>query len=151
AADARLYYQSYLRIESPLFRGGERYATAIAGAGATAAPGGAGIDPKPPTLPPPTAVAVPALAGMSQADAIAALTSARLALGNVQTRSGGGRAGTVIDQRVKPGTRVPPGSPIDLVVAASGNTVKVPDLVGDDREKAVRKLREKNLQPGRVT
>jgi beta-lactam-binding protein with PASTA domain len=151
ADDARLYYQAYLRIESPLFRGGKRYATAIAGAGATAAPGGAGIDPKPPTLPAPTAVAVPALAGMSQADAIAALTSAGLALGNVQTRSGAGRAGTVIDQSVKPGTRVPPASTIDLVVAASGNIVKVPDLVGDDREKAVRKLREKNLQPGRVT
>jgi len=60
-------------------------------------------------------------------------------------------AGTVIDQSVKPGTRVPPASTIDLVVAASGNIVKVPDLVGDDREKAVRKLREKNLQPGRVT
>jgi beta-lactam-binding protein with PASTA domain len=69
----------------------------------------------------------------------------------VQPRSGVGNAGTVVDQSVKPGTRVPPGSTIDLIVAASGRTVKVPDLVGDDREKAVRKLREKNLQPGRVT
>jgi beta-lactam-binding protein with PASTA domain len=88
---------------------------------------------------------------MSQAEAVAALAAARLALGTVRTKSGTGGVGTVIDQSVKPGTRVPPGSTIDLVVAASGRTVKVPDVVGDDRDKAVRKLREKNLQPGRVT
>ena len=37
--DARLYYQVYLRMESPVFRKGERYATAIAGAGAVAPAG----------------------------------------------------------------------------------------------------------------
>jgi beta-lactam-binding protein with PASTA domain/tetratricopeptide (TPR) repeat protein len=147
---ARLYYQAYLRIESPVFRGGERYATATAGAGLDR-PGGAGPGPAPLPPPAPAQVVVPALAGMSQADAVAALAAARLAVGNVGTRSGTGRAGTVIDQSVRPGTRVPPGSTIDLVVATSGRTVKVPDVVGDVREKVVRKLREKNLQAGRVT
>jgi serine/threonine-protein kinase len=94
---------------------------------------------------------VPRLAGMSQADAVSALEKAGLALGTVQRRIGPQSPGTVIGQSVKAETQVARGSTVDLVIAtAGGKPVKVPDLVGDDQQKATRKLQEKQLQPGAV-
>ncbi len=66
--------------------------------------------------PPPT-VAVPDLAGLSRPEAERLLKAAGLTLGEV-TEKEGGRPGLVLAQAPKPGTEVPPGAPVSLVVAA---------------------------------
>lgn len=66
--------------------------------------------------PPPT-VLVPALRGQPLQAAQAALTASRLALGKVTTETNG-RPGVVLAQEPKPGTEVPPGSAVDVIVAA---------------------------------
>jgi beta-lactam-binding protein with PASTA domain len=66
--------------------------------------------------PPPT-VAVPDLAGMPRAEAARALKAAGLAIGEVSEKEGG-KPGLVLAQAPKPGTEVPPGSPVSLVVSS---------------------------------
>jgi tetratricopeptide (TPR) repeat protein len=146
AREARLYYQSYLRIESPVFRGGDRVKTATTGA--STSPVGA----EPSTgVPPPVRGVVPRVLGMSQADATSALEKAGLAVDTVQRRIGPQPPGTVISQSVQAETQVARGSRVDLVIATpGGKPVKVPDVVGDDQQKATRKLQEKQLQAGAI-
>lgn len=67
---------------------------------------------------PPPAVAVPALVGLSQAEAEAALKRAGLALGAIAERPAG-RPGRVLAQSPEAGTEVPPGSAVSLVISAS--------------------------------
>ena len=66
--------------------------------------------------PPPT-VAVPDLSRRSRQEAERLLQAAGLALGEITAKEGG-RPGLVLAQAPKPGTEVPPGSPVSLVVAA---------------------------------
>jgi hypothetical protein len=68
-------------------------------------------------VPPPPSVAVPDLAGRSRPEAERLLKAAGLALGEVAEKEGG-RPGVVLAQAPKPGTEVPPGSAVSLVVSA---------------------------------
>jgi serine/threonine-protein kinase len=62
-------------------------------------------------------------------------------------------AGTVIRQRPEAGDRAKPGTEVRLEVAEAeaARPVSVPDIVGDDRRRAVEKIRERRLEVGAVT
>lgn len=74
--------------------------------------------------PPPT-VAVPDLTGMPREEAARTLKSAGLGVGEV-TEKENGRPGLVLAQAPKPGSPVPPGSAVSLVVSAE---IGVRDLI----------------------
>lgn len=82
----------------------------------------------------PTTVAVPPLAGQPLEAAISTLKASGLAPGAVRERDGG-KPGIVLDQEPKPGTEVPPGSTVDVVVS-------VPPSVAVLIERAVRAAAE---------
>jgi hypothetical protein len=66
--------------------------------------------------PPPT-VAVPDMIGRTRGEAEAALKAAGLGLGEVSEKPAG-KPGLVLAQAPKPGSAVPPGSPVSLVLSA---------------------------------
>lgn len=77
----------------------------------------------------PPAVPLPDLAGMREAEALAALAGAELAGGSIEYRESAAEAGLVLEQWPAAGQPVAIGSTVDLVVAAV-ETVEIPDLVG---------------------
>lgn len=74
--------------------------------------------------PPPT-VAVPDMLGRTRAEAEAGLKAAGLPVGEVSEKPAG-KPGLVLAQAPRPGTEVPPGSPVSLVLSAP---VAVPALI----------------------
>ena len=71
----------------------------------------------------PATVAVPAVAGLSQADAETAITDAGLIVGNVTMQSSTTvPAGDVISQNPTAGTTVAPNSAVDLVVSSGSGS-----------------------------
>jgi beta-lactam-binding protein with PASTA domain len=75
-------------------------------------------------------VAVPALAGMVRDDAVAALRSANLEVGQVIERPGPEARGTVLSSQPEAGQQVPQGTPIELIVSAGPSELMMPDVVG---------------------
>ncbi len=75
-------------------------------------------------------VAVPAVTGMSRDDAVAALRSANLEIGQVIERPGPEARGTVMSSQPEAKQQVPQGSPVDLVVSAGPSELLMPDVVG---------------------
>ncbi len=74
---------------------------------------------------------VPAVKGMSQADAESAITAGNLAIGTVsQAFDDKVDAGSVVASSPKPGASVKPGTPVDLVISKGPAPVPVPDVVG---------------------
>jgi beta-lactam-binding protein with PASTA domain len=63
-------------------------------------------------------VAVPSMVGMSMQDALTTLKKANLDLGSRRPKSSPRPPGTIVGQSIAPGTRVPPGSKVDLSYAA---------------------------------
>ena len=102
-------------------------------------------------------VTVPRVRGRSARQAEQALAEVRLALGAVETAPAQGRKpGTIIEQRPSGGVRVPPGTLLNVVVAAEGQTAPpvqqgfVPALRGLTVAAARQTLQERGFALGRV-
>ncbi|NEK60155.1 Stk1 family PASTA domain-containing Ser/Thr kinase [Geodermatophilus sabuli] len=89
--------------------------------------------------PPPTAqVTVPQLTGQPRAEAEAAITGARLTVGDVTTEITDDEAavGTVLTSTPAGGAEVDEGTAVDLVVGAAPDTIAVPPVVNLDVDDA---------------
>ncbi len=74
---------------------------------------------------------VPAVKGMSQAEAADAVAAANLTVGVVEEAfDNKAKAGTIVSSAPKSGASVKPGTPVDLVVSKGPEPVPVPDIVG---------------------
>jgi serine/threonine-protein kinase len=95
----------------------------------------------------PAFVNVPALSGMSVADATALLKSQGLVLGkqtNQQT-SDANQVGKVVNSSPGPGVRVKGGSAVDIAVGVQATGVAVPDVTGQDKDTAKQALEAKGF------
>lgn len=90
-----------------------------------------------------TSVRVPDLTGSSRRQLAGLLERAELRIGSVETRPGGEPAGTVVGQKPTPGSLVPPGTRVDVIVVEAACTV--PDLGDRSRDVALRILKEAGL------
>ncbi len=83
-----------------------------------------------------------------------ALEGSRLAVGEISRKPSDATLDTVLDQHPKPGSRVPPGSPVQLWVssgpAADAMQVDVPKLIGHRREEAGPILSRAGLEVGKI-
>ncbi len=95
----------------------------------------------------PAFVNVPALEGMSVADATALLKSQGLILGKQtnQQISDSTQVGKVVNSSPGPGVRVKGGSPVDIAVGVQATGVPVPDVTGQDKDKAKQTLEDKGF------
>jgi serine/threonine-protein kinase len=96
----------------------------------------------------PAFVNVPALQGMSVADATALLKSQGLVLGK-QTNAPTGDAtqvGKVVDSSPGPGVRVKGGSTVDIAVGVQQTALTVPDVTGQDKDDAKKALEAKGFE-----
>jgi serine/threonine-protein kinase len=73
---------------------------------------------------------IPAVVGMSRDDAVAALRTAKLEIGQVVDRPSREARGTVLSSQPEAGQQVPQGTPVELVVSAGPSELLMPDLVG---------------------
>lgn len=73
---------------------------------------------------------VPNLVGMTRDDAVAALRTAVLELGEVVERPGNEARGTVISTDPEAGQQVPQGTPVGIVLSAGPTQLLMPDVVG---------------------
>lgn len=98
--------------------------------------------------PKPQNVAVPALAGMTEEQARAELTSMKLKLANPveQRESSDADKGKVIDQNPSPHQPVQPDSEVTIVVGSGVPMVAVPNLTGFSQAEAKSALTGENLQ-----
>ena len=80
--------------------------------------------------------AVPALTGVTQAEATAALEKAGLAVGEVSRRFSDAPVGTVVATTPAAGERLKPGSPVALVLSKGVELRDVPDVQGRPRAEA---------------
>ncbi len=96
----------------------------------------------------PAFVNVPALAGMSVADATALLKSQGLVVGKQTNQQTGdsGQVGKVVNSSPGPGVRVKGGSSVDIAVGVQQTTVAVPDVTGQDKDAAKQTLQAKGFQ-----
>jgi serine/threonine-protein kinase len=95
-----------------------------------------------PTAPTVQQVAVPALVGMTQADAEAAITGAGLKVGTVSSEASSAEdAGKVTDSNPASGAQVDEGSTVDIVVGAGPNTIAIPNVVNLFEQEAIDTLR----------
>jgi beta-lactam-binding protein with PASTA domain len=69
---------------------------------------------------------VPGLVGLPVKDALSALEQAGLELGRRSGKASAREPGTILRQSIPPGTRVAPGSTVDLVYAARQITQPAP-------------------------
>lgn len=101
----------------------------------------------PPTGPMP----VPDVVSMSAADAARVIAAAGFKVGRIERKKSTRPRDTVIKQDPKARDRERPGTAIDLEVAESDvKPVKVPDVVGDSRDHAIKDIREDKLQVGDI-
>jgi beta-lactam-binding protein with PASTA domain len=73
---------------------------------------------------------VPTLVGLARENALAALRTANLELGQVVERPGSEARGTVLSSQPGAGQQVPQGTPIELVISAGPSELRMPDVVG---------------------
>ena len=84
---------------------------------------------------------VPKLVGLTKANATAALQRAHLAVGNVaEAYSDTSGRGTVLTASYQPGTRVKPGTTVNLTVSKGPQPVKITDYTGKSAAAAVAAL-----------
>jgi|CXWL01.1.fsa_nt_gi beta-lactam-binding protein with PASTA domain len=99
-----------------------------------------------------SAVTVPSVVNLSQADATAAITGAGLIVGTVTTATSSIVAsGLVISQNPASGTNVNSGSAVDLVVSSGPTLITVPNVVGQVQAIAEAALTTAGLVVGTVT
>jgi serine/threonine-protein kinase len=95
----------------------------------------------------PDQVQVPAITGMTRADAEAALRNAGLDVGNVTEASSQDVAnGRVISQDPQAGQDVDNGAGVDFVLSNGKPQVSLPDVVGQDKNDAAQQLRASGLR-----
>src|SRR5258707_1068666 len=100
----------------------------------------------------PPMVAVPNVAGLTQAAAGTAITEAKLTLGNVtQQNSNTVAIGNVISQDPTSGRSAAEGSPVALVISSGPPKVAVPNVVGLTQAAATTAITEAKLTLGDVT
>src|SRR5262252_3476215 len=100
----------------------------------------------------PPQVAVPNVAGLTQAAATTAITNANLAVGTVTTQASTTvPSGSVISQNPTAGTQVTVGSAVNLVVSSGPPKVAVPNVVGLTQAAATTAITSANLVVGTVT
>jgi beta-lactam-binding protein with PASTA domain len=93
----------------------------------------------------PAPVKVPDVAKLTIAAARQKLEAAGLRVGETPRDDEETAAGTVLDQRPRPGETVPPGFVVELTVSAGAQQVAVPPLVGLSRDEALAELRARGL------
>jgi beta-lactam-binding protein with PASTA domain/predicted Ser/Thr protein kinase len=96
----------------------------------------------------PAFVNVPALQGMSVADATALLKSQGLVLGkqtNAPTNDAT-QVGKVVNSSPGPGVRVKGGSTVDIAVGVQQTALTVPDVTGQDKDDAKKALEAKGFE-----
>ncbi len=99
----------------------------------------------------PCPVTVPALAGISRADAIAAILAAGLAVGDVGEQCDStAAADAVISQSPAAGTQVAPGSAVNLVVSTGPCPVTVPNVTGLEQAAAETAITQAGLAVGEI-
>jgi serine/threonine-protein kinase len=98
----------------------------------------------------PEELRVPEIEDLSRAEAVRVLEREGFTVGRIETKESSEPAGTVLDQKPSARARARRGSPVDLVVAVP-RPVKVPDVVGDSREEAVRELTRRGLTVGAIS
>jgi serine/threonine-protein kinase len=96
----------------------------------------------------PAFVNVPALQGMSVADATALLKSQGLVLGKQtnQPTNDSTQVGKVVNSSPGPGQRVKGGSPVDIAVGTQQTALTVPDVTGQDKDDAKKALQAKGFE-----
>jgi len=90
-------------------------------------------------------VGVPNVTGSQQAVAEAAIENAKLKVGSVTKKTSEEPPGMVLSQSPAAGTQVKAGESVDLVVAQAPKEATVPEVEGDKRTSAEKKLREAHL------
>jgi beta-lactam-binding protein with PASTA domain len=94
----------------------------------------------------PAAGIVPKVEGLSQEQAARELEKRGFRVGKIDRKESSQNAGTVLDQEPEGGKKAAGGSAVDLEVAVPrGSSIEVPDVVGDNRDRAIQKLRDKRL------
>jgi serine/threonine-protein kinase len=88
------------------------------------------------------------LVGMTQEDAEAAIQDAGLEVGEISTEETDDESlvGTVQSSNPSPGTSVPPGTAVNLVVYGEPESIIVPDVVNQTRDEARDTLRDLGLE-----
>ena len=151
---ARAYYGTYARVESPVFRGGSRMAAADkARLGTTGVPTTNLPTTTPGSNPPPISAAlrVPQLAGLTRSDAEKTLKSVGLAVGRTTVQPSNQKRDTVIGQSLPPGGAASKGTKVDLILAGPEKAPgRVPDLIGDTRKDALKEIVNRHFTVGQV-
>ena len=98
-----------------------------------------------------TLIIVPDLRGLNQDSARRALLRSGFRPGDTSLRTASARPGTVIDQLPKRGSKLPGGSPVNLVLAAPGGPLRVPDVEGKPRQEAEDAIRRIGFRVGKIT
>ncbi len=100
----------------------------------------------------PEPVAVPDIVGLPLAEAMSAVTSAGLTVGEVlETHSASVPAGNVVMQSPSASTIVAPDSSVDLVVSIGPEPVSVPDVVGMTQNEAESTIVAAGLSVGNIS
>jgi beta-lactam-binding protein with PASTA domain len=96
----------------------------------------------------PASVNVPALAGISVADATALLKSQGLTLGKQSNQPTGeaNQVGKILSSSPGPGQQVKGGSAVDVTVGVQQTTLAVPDVTGQNEDAAKQTLQAKGFQ-----
>src|SRR5262249_46642671 len=93
---------------------------------------------------------VPNLVGRSKDDASSLISAARLKLGSVRQEESSKPDGEVLQQSLRPNTRVPVGQSVNIVVAQFEKTI-VPNLSGLPLEEVFRRIASARLRLGTVS
>jgi serine/threonine-protein kinase len=94
----------------------------------------------------PRQVDVPDVVGLSQEEAEAEITGAKLRVGEITTETSDEfEEGTVISQSPEPGDEVDARSKVDLVVSGGVETVTVPSVIGQSQDTAISEIQAAGL------
>jgi beta-lactam-binding protein with PASTA domain/tetratricopeptide (TPR) repeat protein len=147
---AALQAKTYMAIEQRPLKEGQRMS--VARNIATANPSRTTPDKPGLEIPPGPPRPVPKVEGMLQEQAAARLREHGFNLGKIDRKESSQNPGTVLDQEPEGGKKAAGGTAINLEVAIpKGTTVEVPDVVGDSRDRAIQKLRDKGLVAQPIT
>lgn len=91
---------------------------------------------------------IPRVAGLSRDRAEASLRRAGLAIGQVREQPGSQARGTVLSAQPEPGTVVPEGTAVELVVSAGPAELTMPDIVGRELVEARALIEQLGLAVG---
>lgn len=97
----------------------------------------------------PEVVTVPNVTGMPKESAADIFAGAKLRVGRITERRDREQPGIVIEQRPRSGAKVPINTAVDIVVSKP-QVVRVPSLLGLNREKAEGVARENDLRIGNI-